>query len=226
MQISIRTSPLHASLAHLSPVWKEIKQMQVAWQIHDMAAEQQALNRLALSDASCLERCGLKGPQAAEWLKAQGLPVPEQHNHWAALDGGGFIMRLGFSEFFLEDGPQGTQAAAARQALGAGAPGVYPVRRQDAAIILGGPAVNDLLAQTCNINFAAAERDAHLVLMTSMVGVSVVIIRAEINGAPVYRIWCDGTMGHYLWETLLEITKELGGGAVGLGCYYPQLISQ
>jgi sarcosine oxidase subunit gamma len=226
MQTSIRTSPLHASLAHLSPVWKEIKQMQVAWQIHGAASEQQARARLALCDASCLERFGLKGPKAAEWLKAQGLPVPEQHNHWAPLDSGGYVMRLGLTEFFLEDGPQGTQVASARQALGAGAPGVYPVRRQDAGIILAGEMVQDLLAQTCNINFATAARDPNLVLMTSMVGVSVVIIMAEINGAPVYRIWCDGTMGHYLWETLLEITQELGGGAVGLGGYYPQLTSQ
>lgn len=226
MQTSIRTSPMHASLAHLNPEWREIKQMQVAWQIHDSAAEQQLQQRLALSDASCLERCGLKGPRAAEWLQAQGLPVPEQHNHWASLPGGGYIMRLGMSEFFLEDGPQGASVATVRQALGAGASGVYPVLRQDAAIVAGGPDIQDLLVQTCNVNFVAATRDPSLVVMTSMVGVSVVVIRAELNGAPVYRIWCDGTFGHYIWETLLEITQELGGGAVGLGSYYPQLISQ
>jgi sarcosine oxidase subunit gamma len=33
-------------------------------------------------------------------------------------------------------------------------------------------------------------------------------------GRPTLRIWCDGTYGHYLWETLLDIAGDLGGGAV------------
>ena len=36
-----------------------------------------------------------------------------------------------------------------------------------------------------------------------------------------YRIWCDGTYGAYLWDTLLEIAIELGGGAVGLTAVWP-----
>jgi len=48
-----------------------------------------------------------------------------------------------------------------------------------------------------------------------MVGVAVTVIPNERAGQPFYRIWCDGTFAVYLWQTLLAIATELGGGAVG-----------
>ena len=70
----------------------------------------------------------------------------------------------------------------------------------------------------------AANREATL---TSMVGVSVTIIKQPLqSGHPAgeelcYRIWCDGTYGAYLWETLLEIATDLGGGPIGLAELHP-----
>jgi hypothetical protein len=29
------------------------------------------------------------------------------------------------------------------------------------------------------------------------------------------RIWCEASLGQYLWDTLLEIVRELGGMPVG-----------
>jgi sarcosine oxidase subunit gamma len=50
-------------------------------------------------------------------------------------------------------------------------------------------------------------------------GISATVIRQILNDEPVYRIWCDGTYGPYMWEVLTEIATELGGGAVGLSKY-------
>ena len=33
----------------------------------------------------------------------------------------------------------------------------------------------------------------------------------------------DGTYGVYLWETLLEIIGELGGGPVGVSCFFQEI---
>jgi hypothetical protein len=33
----------------------------------------------------------------------------------------------------------------------------------------------------------------------------------------------DGSFGAYLWDTLLEIVRELGGDAVGLSAFFPDL---
>jgi len=55
--------------------------------------------------------------------------------------------------------------------------------------------------------------------MTQVAGISATVIHQTFNGEPVYRIWCDGTYGAYLWGVLIEIATELGGGAVGLSRY-------
>ena len=57
--------------------------------------------------------------------------------------------------------------------------------------------------------------------MTMMVGVAVTVLTAGFGRTPCYRIWCDGTYGAYLWNTLLEIASELGGGAIGLAPVLP-----
>ena len=44
----------------------------------------------------------------------------------------------------------------------------------------------------------------------------------ELAGGPVLRIWCDGTLGPYLWQTLLGIAREEGGAAVGLRKLFPE----
>ena len=171
---------------------------------------------LALTDCSCFARTGLKGVQAAAWLTRQGVSVPLQPNHWEPLPAGGLIGRLATSEFFLEDAGTGTTAASVASALGTGTQGVYPVLRQDAGIVLSGRGALDVFAQTCNVNFGAIDPASKVLVMTSMVGVPVLVIQQRLNGTPLFRIWCDPTLGPYLWRTLLEIVEEAGGGAVGL----------
>ena len=172
------------------------------------------LSHVALADLSRLPRFGLKGPLAAAWLEAQGLPVPPSHNRWVDSSGGGIVARLGRTEFFLEEGPRGDAVQRARKALGSGSEGVYPVIRQDAGILLAGPRSNELLVQTCNVNFEAIA--AQEAVMTQMVGVSILAIRQDRGALPAYRLWCDPTFAPYLWETLLEIAAGLGGGAIGI----------
>ncbi|MDE3208465.1 MAG: hypothetical protein KGL58_06460, partial [Pseudomonadota bacterium] len=104
-----------------------------------------------------------------------------------------------------------------------GIEGAYPVRRQDAALILCGTKQNDFLSQTCNVNFAEMDEKKRQVVMTNMVGVSVVMVQNKINERYSWKIWCDGTFGHYFWETLFGITLEMGGGAVGCNRLYPGL---
>jgi sarcosine oxidase subunit gamma len=49
-----------------------------------------------------------------------------------------------------------------------------------------------------------------------MAGVGVTVLSKKNGKFPSYRIWCDGTYGVYLWETLAEIATELGGGCIGV----------
>lgn len=210
-----RTSPLHDLVAALNPQWDVVRGMSMASRL--AGDETAARESIAIADLSCLDKAGVKGPEAARWLESQGIAVPPQANAWIGLAGGGVIARLGRSEFFLEDGANGDTATRMRDALAAGIAGVYPVIRQDAGIALVGERVNELLVQTCNVNFQELAPASRTVVMTMMVGVAVLVIRQDHRNLPGFRIWCDATFAPYLWETLAGIAAELGGGPIGTG---------
>lgn len=180
--------------------------------------------QLALADVSHLERWGLKGPGAAAHLTACGVPVPALANHWCdwqSATSNGLVARLGHSEFFLES----NAALPGPLAAGRLAADAYPVPHADTGFVLLGTQVHALLAQVCSIDFAARDVARREVLMTSMAGVSVLVIPLFANGLPLYRIWCDPSFGTYLHHTLLSIVEELGGGPLGLDRLAPLLDS-
>lgn len=169
-------------------------------------------------------RCGLKGPRAAEWLVVQGVIVPTAANSWAQAPGSAdrdalLVARLGQSEFFLEDGAAATTLAKIAPALSAPPPGVYPVLREDWGLRLAGAGVHEVLAQVCNVNFAALRPDCRPLVMTLMIGVAVLVVAQ--NGAKgddaerQFRIWCDPTYGPYLAESLGAVVVEGGGRYIG-----------
>jgi sarcosine oxidase subunit gamma len=211
-----RLSPLHDRLARLRPVWGEVNGM-----VTPIRFAVTAGSEIELADVSALQRTGLKGPGAGDWLRARGVPVPARPNAWAPLDGGGLVARLARSEFLVEDGPQGDSALTVHAGLRTAASGVYPVLRQDAALLVRGEYVHELFAQTCSIDFSTIAPPERTVTLTMMAGVAVTIIDTPLHDTTCYRIWCDGTYGAYLWDTLLEIAAELGGGAVGLSAVWP-----
>ena len=90
------------------------------------------------------------------------------------------VARLGTAEFFLEDAAAGTVLQGIlRGAWRQNPPGVYPVLREDAAFQLSGEGVHDVLAQVCNVHFAAFSLDSRPVIMTLMIGVAVLVVPQE-----------------------------------------------
>jgi sarcosine oxidase subunit gamma len=168
------------------------------------------------------DRLGLKGPRAAEWLAGQGIALPMTPNTWThseeATADGLLVARLGTAEFFLEDGSAGTTLKRISPSLDKNPPGVYPVLREDWAFDLGGDEVHDVLAQVCNVNFAALSLASRPLIMTLMIGVAVLVVPQSVVGvgrggkaARRYRIWCDPTFGPYLGESLGAVVIECGG---------------
>ncbi len=214
----MRASPLSHALAQLHPHYADLHGVPVALRLQD---EQPGwVGALGVCDLSFLPRLGVKGPGAAAWLAERGVPVPAGPNRWETLPQGGLVARLARTEFLVEDGFAGGPVTELARQLQVG-PGVYPVPRQDCALALTGEAVAELLVQTCNVDFAAQDPAARIVTLTSMVGVSVTALRHQAGGREAFRLWCDGTMGPYLWETLSGIARELGGGPVGLDSAFP-----
>jgi sarcosine oxidase subunit gamma len=171
----------------------------------------------ALNFERCLQkvRQGLKGPGAAEWLAEQGIALPGTPNTWAhsRKDGDSdalLVARLGESEFFLEaDGGRAWFTRLSRS-LDRRLPGVYPVLREDWAFDLAGEGVHEALAEISSFNFAALDVDSYPLIMTLMMGVSVLIVPQGI-GERRYRIWCDPSFGPYFVEAMAGVVNECGG---------------
>ena len=175
---------------------------------------------VALADVSQRARFGCKGPAAEDFLASLGLPTPPSPNGWTIESSGHLIARLATSEFLVEaTGREQSHAAKAAQRLLDPARrqrGLVPVLRQDLVLELSSSRANDLLRQTCNVNFAALTRVATGVagslVMTSMIGVAVTIVPQVGTHGAVFTIWADPSFGHYLWSMLGDIAKGLGGG--------------
>lgn len=174
-------------------------------------------------------RLGFKGPRAAQWLVAHGIALPMLPNTWTHSAGDAatatlLVARLGSSEFFIEDAVAGTTLERIAPSGDEHPPGVYPVLREDWGLELGGAGVHDVLAQVCNVNFAALTLDSHPVIMTLMIGVAVLIVPQAVAGDGAgdneaverrYRMWCDPTFGPYLSESLGAVVSECGGRIMG-----------
>ena len=191
------------------------------------------MSALALKLNKHRDRLGLKGPRAAEWLVTHGIVLPMAPNTWThsehsiAADAL-LVARLGTGEFFLEDGIAGTTLKRISPSLDQQPPGVYPVLREDWAFDLGGEQVHDVLAQVCNVNFAALSLDSNPLIMTLMIGVAVLVVPQRGAGGQggvggqagavgrQYRIWCDPTFGPYLGESLGAVVSECGGSYTGV----------
>jgi sarcosine oxidase subunit gamma len=185
------------------------------------------MSALTLTLQASRDRLGLKGPRAAEWLVVQRIVLPMAPNTWTyseETEGADSLLvaRLGTAEFFLEDGAAGTSLKRLSPALDEAPRGVYPVLREDWAFHLAGELSHEVLAQVCNVNFAALSLVSRPLIMTLMIGVAVLVVpQSAAGGEPggsadrCYRIWCDPSFGPYLGESLSAVVIECGGRYIG-----------
>jgi hypothetical protein len=115
-------------------------------------------------------------------------------------DGGGRCLRLGHSEFLVEQ-----DAAPVPQADDA-----WLLLRSDFCVLLDEARWPLRLAQVCSFDFERFHAQPDLVVMTLLAGISVTLVR-EPRPADVSRIalrlWCDATYTQYLQDCL----QHLGG---------------
>jgi len=220
--LNVKPTVMMSPAAHAQPrdsaKWTVVNNMEIALEYASADVELARKKVLGVTDVSCFERYGVKGPQASQWLADHELAIPSNPNAWTLCDQNTLVLRLGASEFLIED-QLGGVASKKLTAANARVAGLYRVPRADAAFILSGSAVLDLLSELCSLDLRATALPANEVVMTQVAGVSAIVLRQTLAGEQVYRIWCDGTYGAYMWEILLNIAVELGGGAVGLASY-------
>lgn len=215
-----RRSPVHEALEHLKPRWGRVHDMPVALDFGDARAEAERARTLALCDVSALPRVTVKGPGAERWLREQGVEAPVAIYDAGRAGRADVILRTGGAEFLIEDDIGGATAVNLIAAGKGGKPGVYCIPRQDASFLLTGTHANDVMLETCGVDFSGREPRA---VFSRVAGVSCAILPIAVNGIAAFQIWCDGSYGSYLWETLLEIVREKGGAAVGMSSVFPEV---
>lgn len=218
----IQSSPIVHAQKPLSPRMGVVHGMEVALGFGDSESEKKRMQTLGVCDVSCLPRFGVKGPNVVQWLAAHKVEMPEQRNTWRLDGSGALVLRLGNSEFLIEDQP-GTQTCQRLKADQHKSFGVYKVQRCDASLILSGSQVQQLLSELCVLDLRDKALPENALVMTQIAGISATLLRQTLNGEEVFRLWCDGTYGPYIWETLIELAKELGGGAVGFSCHFTEI---
>lgn len=220
---ALKITPVAHAQIKSNAKWAVVNDMEMAVEFAGSEIEQARKKILGVTDVSCFERYGVKGPQASKWLADHELAIPSNPNSWTLVSNPSrnqknLVLRLGSSEFLIED-QLGGSASKKLAADSTRVEGLYPVARADAAFILSGSEVLNLLSELCSLDLRNNTLLANDVVMTQVAGISVIVMRQTLNGEQVYRLWCDGTYGSYMWEMLLEIAVELGGGAVGLSSY-------
>lgn len=211
-------SPVAHGQSKDSAKWDVVNGMKVAAAFASTDIEQARKKVLGVTDVSCFERYGVKGPQAAQWLTSRGISIPANPNSWTYCDQKTLVLRLGSSEFLIED-QLGGSACKKLASDPTRVAEVYKVPRADAAFILSGSEVLNLFSELCSLDLREKSLGDKDVIMTQVAGISATVLRQTIGNEQVYRVWCDGTYGSYLWEVLTEIAVELGGGAVGIARY-------
>lgn len=175
-----------------------------------------------LRDVSARPRFGCKGPGAEAWLHEHGLAASQAPNSWSCEGGDIVVARLATSEFLVEslaaEHVRTRETAASLLDPGQRRAGLVPVLRQDLVLELSGARANDLLLETCNVNFAPLAREAEessgRLVLTSMIGVGVIVLPRCAGGKISYTLWCDPSFGHYLYSTLAGIADDLSHEAV------------
>ena len=170
------------------------------------------MQALHITNVSTLQRYGVKGPQASKWLANHGISIPAEANTWILSDHA-IVMRLGASEFLIEDQTDGKTCSTLEADVDR-VNDVYKVPRADAAYSLAGSKVLNLLAELCPLDLRETALAENEVVMTQVAGITAIVLRQSINNETVYRLWCDGTYGVYMLHTLLEISHELNSDAV------------
>jgi len=214
----IRRSPVHDCLEELNPVWVEIHSMKVPLRFNDAASETKLKTEVSLCDLSCLPKLSVKGSETLAWLAQAGILVPESVYGCRSMGDGGLVIRTDRQEVFVEDGSASHSDSELERQLSAHPFGVSLVRRQGASFQLAGVRSNAVLRETCGVDFS---QPPDAVVMTRVAGVSCMVLPLQGKEARAFRFWLDPSYGYYLWEALLEIVRDHGGGAIGLDALDP-----
>lgn len=184
--------------------------------------ELEMAQRMGLVDLSALARTGYKGRGALDWLKGQGVTVPEENNRAAVQADGTLACRLAPSEMLLLGAMDGAPGLCAE--LDAAWPGpdddarAYQVPRPDTNLwfALTGAQAGTMFSKICGVDLRPSHFADLSIAQTQVARLSGIVVRADVGDTPVFHLLADSASAGYVLEVLLDAMEEFDGRLVGL----------
>lgn len=154
-------------------------------------------------DCSDVARFGLRGKGSFEWLKSQGIAVPDRVN-LASVDADGIlVLRLGQNDIAISGDGQGVAATSAAWRIAEGVKGHDGFRRDTwAHLLISGPDATELMAELTEIDLRAQSLPRHAIAQTRLLHLDTIIVRTDPAGLPGYELFFDLASRAYVLESL------------------------
>lgn len=184
-------------------------------------AELDSARTMAIADLSPLPRVGFKGRDTPEWLRTQGVELPDAPNLARIQPDRGLVLRLSDDEHvILSD----LAVASNRPADLAGAwrlePGrlCYPMPRDETHcwFALTGGRAPEMLAKVCAVDLRAHKFDNGRIAQTSVARTNGVVVRSDLGETLCFYVLADSASAEFLWTGLLDAMDEFKGAPAGL----------
>ena len=211
----IKLSPLHPTAQRLGAEFTEQRGWRIP-EIYTTLEEEIAAARehLALADETPNGKLVLEGNQAESVLKAafdlRALEISEGYDR---------IYRLRNDLFFIST-PPGREAAARKKLTVASAASeelvtVTDITHGRAEIRVLGSDSRELLSKVCGLDFHPSAFPNGTAKQSSLAKTAQLIIRRDIGELPAFSIIGVGSLGAYVWDTMMEAGGEFGLVPIG-----------
>lgn len=218
-----RTAMYHSQL-EMGAVMDDADGWQLALHFGDAGQESVWLREtVGVSDVSPIGKVRVVGEDAGSGVarlvpmaNEQGINTVTEAD--SPLERGGKLLaaRLADDEFLVLTPPGvAASAVAAMRQADDGCAYAIEVTSGLCSVAIVGPATEALMNRITDVNTAPnALRDLTCV-QSRFADVQGLLLRRDVNGIAMYQLYAGREYGEYLWETLVETAKELGGGPVG-----------
>ena len=166
---------------------------------------------LSLEDRSLWQRAGLKGARATDWMRENGLPIPEIN---AALpsENGWLIARLAPNEYAALASTQETSGPPPVPEFRIGGdndPGLCPVLRSaaNAWFRVSGPASAAMFSKICGVDLRPKTFANGRIAQTIVARSSAIVIRDD-DETLGFQIMMDWATADYLWNAVADAAAE------------------
>jgi sarcosine oxidase, subunit gamma len=188
------------------------------------AIEAKIALQLAAIDLSALPRCGFKGPGTIEWLKSQGIVIPDDYNKARRQSDGSLALRCGSTDILIA-GDVTTQSnlpielKAAHGRCSQEQIGYDALREEGYAwFMLIGERTPDLMAQLCEVDMRSHVFSDLDIAQIRLANLAAIVARCDVGMLYAAHLFFDIASSVYFCEVVSELLRKLGGSFIGHDC--------